>query len=142
MKRVWNYPDSRSGFTLIELIIVVIIIGVLAAIALPQYTAFVERARGTEAVNTIGSIKIAEAAYRLENALGNFSTNAELMAGTLGITPGSAAWTYGLTTTNAACFIVQANRVGGANADGTIIFNYNVDGTSSWTGTHPGAPRQ
>ncbi|WP_424245062.1 prepilin-type N-terminal cleavage/methylation domain-containing protein [Elusimicrobium posterum] len=41
---------SKKGFTLIELMVVVLIIAVLAGIAVPQYTSSIEKARATEAI--------------------------------------------------------------------------------------------
>jgi type IV pilus assembly protein PilE len=42
---------QRRGFTLIELMIAIVVVGILTAIALPQYNEFVRRSRITEALN-------------------------------------------------------------------------------------------
>lgn len=48
--------SNRKGFTLVELLAVVLIIGALTAVALPQYTKVVERAKVTEAISLLRSI--------------------------------------------------------------------------------------
>ena len=58
----------KKGFTLIELIIVIIILGVLAAIAISQYTKVVEKSRGAEARTILGDLRTAEVAQYNEDA--------------------------------------------------------------------------
>ena len=61
----------KKGFTLIELLVVVLIIGILSSIALPQYTNAVEKARLSEALSMIGSLKTGIDAYVLANGYEN-----------------------------------------------------------------------
>ena len=57
---------NKRGFTLIELIIVVIIIGILAAIAAPMMQGNVNRAKASEALAAMGAIRTAERLYYVD----------------------------------------------------------------------------
>lgn len=58
---------DRKGFTLIELILVMVIIGVLAAISVPMMSKFSIRAKKSEALAALGTIRTAERCYYVEN---------------------------------------------------------------------------
>ena len=58
---------KNTGFTIIELLIVVAILGIIATIAIPMYTGYIASARMTEAQNNIAALKLAEEEYYLEN---------------------------------------------------------------------------
>ncbi|MGA1844481.1 MAG: type IV pilin protein [bacterium] len=57
---------SKKGFTLIELMIVVAIIGILAAIAIPNFLTFRLKAKTSEAKSNLGAIRTVEEAYKAE----------------------------------------------------------------------------
>ncbi len=63
LKRV----SSKKGFTLIELLIVVAIIGILAAVAIPQFSAYRARGYNTAALSDLKNIKTAVEGYFTDN---------------------------------------------------------------------------
>ena len=57
---------SKKGFTLIELMIVVAIIGILAAVAIPNFLSMRYKAKTSEAKANLGAIRTCEEAYKIE----------------------------------------------------------------------------
>lgn len=57
---------ARSGFTLIELMMVVAILGILAVVALPRYQSYVYKSKTTEAIGFLAEIKARQESYRAD----------------------------------------------------------------------------
>ncbi|KPJ68317.1 MAG: hypothetical protein AMJ45_02600 [Syntrophobacter sp. DG_60] len=114
---------GRKGFTLIELMIVVAIIAILAAIAIPQYKKFQLKAKTSEAKANLGSIRSCEEAYSAETDnyvfCGWTPSNAPTAAG--------QAW---VTTSGHEGFV----SIGFAPA-GTSRYCYCVGGSVNTAGT-------
>lgn len=53
-----NLKKNKSGFTLLEIIIVIIIVGILASIALPKFFKTVEFSRAQEALTSLGTVRL------------------------------------------------------------------------------------
>lgn len=70
---------NQKGFTLIELMIVIAIIGILAAIAIPAYGNYVKRAKFTEVIQATAAVKLAtEICYQQTNSLSECDSAAKV----------------------------------------------------------------
>jgi len=109
---------NRKGFTLVELMIVVAIIGILAAIAIPNFLNFRLKAKTSEAKSNLGAIRSTEVAYFAEW---------NWYVGGQGLTPtgdrtgngGKVRWE---TTTRFSIL--------GFAPEGNVFFDYSLDGAA------------
>jgi prepilin-type N-terminal cleavage/methylation domain-containing protein len=68
-----NKAIARTGFTLVELAVVIVIIGVLAAFAVPRFRASVERSKAAESFNYLASVQAAQERYHARQS--TYATN-------------------------------------------------------------------
>ena len=112
---------KESGFTLIELMIVIAIIGILAAIAIPQFAAYRKRSYNAAAESDLRNAATAQEAYYVDNA--TYTTGIANIEGA----------TYGLyTSDNVTVGIVSADT------SGYTMTAHHSSGDKTYTLSGPG----
>ena len=131
MKRV------QQGFTLIELMIVVAIVGILAAIALPAYSDYVVRSKMSEGTAALAACKTSVAEY-----ISSHGTVVPADAVTAGCSTAASQYVASLSFDGASAITVATQNTGsklaGAASDCTLTLTANVTNLpeiGTWTGT-------
>jgi prepilin-type N-terminal cleavage/methylation domain-containing protein len=132
----------KKAFTLLELLIVVIVIGILAAIAVPQFLNSVEKARVGKAKNALGLLAHAEKMYHAEmDKYVNITTNCA--SGAANIALGNYVelsqvdcdtdWDYAVASSSALVYTITATKKTGTSHGAETII---IDQNGTCTGTH------
>ena len=120
---------NRKGFTLIELMIVVVIIGILAALAIPRFMQTSGKAKKSEAKTVLKQLYQLERAYFQEHdAYVAGANTAALVASSLSFDdPGAdARYDYSVATAGAT-FTATATELADADGDGTANETLTMD---------------
>jgi type IV pilus assembly protein PilE len=108
----------QKGFTLIELMITVVIIGILASIAIPQYADHVIRAKLQEGTSALAASRVKMEQYYMDNR--TYASS--------GVPAATANFTYALSSLGTTSYIITATgRAGGSVSN----FTYNIDQTNT-----------
>lgn len=125
---------NKSGFTLLEIIIVIIIIGILASLAMPKFFKTVEYSRATEALGSLGAIRRAmDICYQPTRDFTPCNSFAALSIEDPGAMAG-AHWTYSFSNLGANTYTVTATRTAVDNGVTTDTITINEAGTKTGTG--------
>ncbi|MBF0340419.1 MAG: pilin [Magnetococcales bacterium] len=123
---------KQAGFTLIELMIVIAIIGILAAVAIPAYQDYIARAQASEAVSLMSGMKGASAEFNSSN--GHFpAVPASIGANTAGSYVSTITFaTTGVPMTLNITATYKTNNVNSKISGKTLILR-TIDGGTNWS---------
>jgi type IV pilus assembly protein PilE len=127
---------GKKGFTLLEIMIVVVIIGIIAAIAIPSYQGYMTRTRRADAVSALQTVALTEEKARAERGI--YMTEQELVT-TFGLKPKtgndyvpSDYYTIDIAVDNSDTtnpkFVAYASPKAGTQQAGDIIMTLDQDG--------------
>lgn len=133
LKNMRKKTFKLNAFTLIELVLVVSIILILAAIAIPNFAKTKETTLDREAKANLNLIAAAEKIYKMENDLNAYGNcaNAADCNSLLRLTLDPKNWSYSVSNASTSAFKGKATRVTNAskcyqiNQDGTITASCN-----------------
>jgi len=116
---------NRKGITLLELLVVIVIVGILAAVAVPVYTGYMQRARRVDAKTALEHVRAAQEMWRAEK--GSYSLDSAELRTTMGA-PATAisnyyTWQFS-GTLNATTWTGQAVALGTQATDGDLFINH------------------